>query len=176
MIKNIHTLTSAPTFAGISCASGRRALRSTLVLALVFSGCTATYGPMKANSGYSEKHIDENTIQVTYKGNVRHGKEDVRTRLIYRCSEVTVENGYPYFIVIADSSYKHVGKKEFGESDLSFETTTTMSGGVNTRVRSTFGAQETDTYFVGVFNIRLLRNPVTHAVDAKAYIRDNNRN
>ena len=156
MIKNIHT--------------------TALVLVLFFASCTTTYGPMTSAGGYSEKQIDETTIQVTYQGNVRQNQEEVRIHLIYRCSEVTVENGYPYFIVIADSSYKHIGKKEFGESDLSFETTTTMSGGVNTRVRSTFGAQETDMYFVGVFTIRLLRNPVTHSVDANAFIRENSRN
>ena len=156
MIKNIYT--------------------TALVLVLFFVSCTTTYGPMTSAGGYSEKQIDETTIRVTFQGSRHQSKEDVRMHLIYRCSEVTVENNYSHFIVIADSSYKHIGKKEFGESDLSFETTTTMSGGVNTRVRSTFGAQETDMYFVGVFTIRLLRNPVTHSVDANAFIRENSRN
>ncbi len=143
---------------------------STLVFIFLLVGCTVQN--RSTTISYSENKIDETTSQVIFEGNQQQSQEEVRQNLIYRCAKVTVKNGFSHFIVIADSSYKHVGKKEFLDSDLTFETTTTMSGGVNTRVRSNFGAQEVDSFFVGVFTIRMLNNSVTHSVDAKAYIKE----
>ena len=96
-------------------------------------------------------------------------------RLIYRCSEVTVQNGFSHFILLKDDSYKHIGKREFGNSDLSFETTTTMSGGINNRVKSNFGAQDSDAYFVGIFTIKILKNPENMSISALSFLKSNSQ-
>ena len=149
-----------------------------VVLSLIFFcvliSCSSTYAPAtEGSAGYSEYKINENTFQVTFQGNRRQSKGDVRTRLIYRCSEVTVQNGFSHFILLKDDSYKHIGKRDFGNSDLSFETTTSMSGGINNRVKSNFGAQDSDAYYVGVFTIKVLKNSATMSIDASSFINNN---
>ena len=141
----------------------------------VFISCSASYGPLNGSSGYSEVEIDKNTIQVKYRGNQHQNKDAVRMRLIYRCSEITLESGFEHFILIKDDSYKHVEKREFGNADLSFETTTSMSGGVNNRVKSDFGAQDADAYFMGIFTIRMLKYPEARSINSKSFLQENNR-
>ncbi len=137
-------------------------------------GCASTYAPsIDGSSGYHEYKINDYSYNVTFQGNRRQSRDDVRTRLIYRCSELTIQNGYNHFILLKDDSYKHIGKRDFGNSDLSFETTTTMSGGTNNRVKSNFGAQDSDVYFVGVFTIKMMKEAATMSVDASTFIRNN---
>lgn len=144
-----------------------------IVCAVLFvTGCAVQTGSVNTENRYSAEKIDETTVRVTFEGNHQQGQEDVQQYLIYHCAVVTIRNGYSHFVVIADNSYKHVGKKEFLDSDLTFETTTSMSGGVNTRVRSNFGAQDVDVSYIGDFTIRMLKSAETHAVDAKTFKRD----
>ncbi|MBT3590080.1 MAG: hypothetical protein HOK52_03320 [Candidatus Marinimicrobia bacterium] len=154
-------------------------MKQTYLIIIFFyflNGCASTYGPAtEGSSGHSEYKIKENIFQVTFKGNSRQSRDDVRMRLIYRCSEVTVQNGFSHFILLKDDSYKHIGKREFGNSDLSFETTTTMSGGINNRVKSNFGAQDSDAYFVGIFTIKILKNPENMSISALSFLKSNSQ-
>jgi hypothetical protein len=127
---------------------------------------------LNSNGGYSEI-IKDDIIQVTFQGNKQQNQNEVRMLLIYRCSEITLENGLQHFILIEDKSYKHIGKKEFGNSDFSFETTASMSGGTNNRVKSNFGPQGTNSYFVGIFSIKMLDKASNRSVNASTFIRNN---
>ncbi len=70
-----------------------------MLLVAGVSGCGATYGPKASiwgRSGYVESKLDETTWQVNYQST-----EDMETAeryLIFRCAEITVANGFDYFI------------------------------------------------------------------------------
>lgn len=144
-----------------------------LMLAML-TGCATTYGPKESMGGYSEKEIDPTMVEVTFEGNQYNKAEQIRTYLTYRCAELTLEKGFSYFLIMEDKSYEQSGEKEFAESDLTIETRTSMSGGVNNRVSSNFGAQETGKNIVGVFVIKMLLNPdpvnISATMDAQAFI------
>lgn len=142
------------------------------MLIFVLCGCAVQTGSVDAKPKYTIERIGGTTVKITFEGNRQQDEEEVRQYLIYYCAKATLKNEYLHFVVIADESYKHVGKKEFLDSDMIFETTTTMSGGVNTRVRSSFGAQDTDVNYVGIFTIRMLKNAETHSVDASMFVQD----
>ncbi len=134
---------------------------------MLFWGCATTYGPKKLAGGYSEQMIDDVTVQVTFEGNQYSDIDEIRTYLTYRCSEVTLAQGFSHFMIIEDNSFKHLGSDEIEDQGLSFETTTSMSGGVNTRVSSGFEKKPT-TNLTGSFTIQMM--PDVHPVYPAASI------
>lgn len=148
-----------------------------LTMICLLLGCAVTYRPMNATGGYSENQINENTFEVTFEGNQYNTLDEVRTFLTYRCSELTLEQGLTHFLIVEDGSYEEIPMKTFSEGDLTIETHTSLSGGTNSSVRSTFGAQERTGNPVGKFiiMIRLGPDPVhpTASMDAKQFIEAN---
>lgn len=147
----------------------------TLMLAtFIFIGCATTYGPKGTKGGYSEKQITENTFEVTFEGNEHNSADQIRNYLMYRCAELTLEQGLSHFLIVEDASYQEVPESEFVENDLVIETHTSMSGGTNNSVRSNFGAQESLTNTVGIFVIMMRQGPdPVHgaaSIDAKVLI------
>ncbi len=57
-----------------------------------------TYGGFYVN-GYSDARTNANTAIVRYDGNRFMDPEKMRGYLLYRCAEVTIQNGYDYFII-----------------------------------------------------------------------------
>jgi len=157
-------------------------MRNHVLVGLMFSlfimSCAVTYGPRDALGGYSEVQLDGTTYEVTFEGNQYNTKDEIRTCLTYRCAELTLEKGFTHFLIMEDQSYRDTGKMEFIESDMLFETHTSMSGGTNSSVRSNFGAQESTLCIVGKFVIRLLPgvDPMypTASMNAQAFIDANN--
>ncbi|GAA0282676.1 hypothetical protein GCM10009127_25100 [Alteraurantiacibacter aestuarii] len=77
-----------------------------LLLATTVTGCmTPTpYQPdvrgQAVTGGYSEQRITENRFRVTFSGNSLTSRDRVEGYLLYRAAELTVQNGYDYFIII----------------------------------------------------------------------------
>jgi len=46
---------------------------------------------------------------------------------------------------------------------------------VNNRVKSDFGAQDADAYFMGIFTIRMLKYPEARSINSKSFLQENNR-
>ena len=63
-------------------------------------GCATPYQQSGFTGGYGDTPIDSNTVLVTFKGNGYTPKEVVQMYLLYRCSEVTLRDGYDYFVVM----------------------------------------------------------------------------
>ena len=149
----------------------------TLALLSLLLGCAVSYAPMKASGGYSENQLNENTFEVTFEGNQYNSLDEVRTYLTYRCAELTLEKRLSHFLIIEDASFENIPEKEFSEGDLTIETRTSMSGGVNTTVRSTFGAQEMTSNPVGKFIIMMRQGPdpvhPTASMNAREFIEAN---
>ncbi len=81
-------------------------LRTTIVAALaaVFVAACATstpYGPASGGNpyGFSDQKIEDNRYRIVFRGNSSTNREAVETYLLYRAAELTVQNGFDYFIV-----------------------------------------------------------------------------
>ena len=76
--------------------------------ALLLAACaTATpYGPASEGGGYgfSDQQIEQNRYRITFRGNSSTSRETVEYALLYRAAELTVEQGYDYFIVVENET------------------------------------------------------------------------
>ncbi|KTF69786.1 CC0125/CC1285 family lipoprotein [Sphingomonas sp. HT-1] len=91
----------------ISSNKGRRLAAIGLMVAgsLSLASCmTATpYQPASASgsirNGYSDEQIEENRFRVSFSGNSLTSRETVERYLLYRSAELTLQNGFDYFIL-----------------------------------------------------------------------------
>ena len=73
---------------------------------LLVSGCATStpYQPLSASSavsgGYTDQRLGENRFRVTFAGNTLTSRERVETYLLFRAAELTVEQGYDWFVVV----------------------------------------------------------------------------
>lgn len=95
----------------------------TLGGALLFLAACATatpYGPADGARGYgfSEQQIEQNRFRITFRGNSSTSRETVEDSLLFRAAELTIQQGYDYFIVEerdteARTSYSRSGGTAF---------------------------------------------------------------
>ena len=71
----------------------------TLSAACLLAGCATAYQPDGVSGGYSDKVLAGNTAQVTFRGNRLTTPATVDDFLLRRCAEVTLQDGYNYFVV-----------------------------------------------------------------------------
>jgi hypothetical protein len=80
---------------------------------IVIACATATpYQPEAKGYGYSERKVEPNRYTVTFTGNSQTPRKTVEDYLLYRAAEVTLANGYDYFVLAeqnteADTRYSH---------------------------------------------------------------------
>ncbi|PIQ09205.1 MAG: hypothetical protein COW71_07505 [Ignavibacteriales bacterium CG18_big_fil_WC_8_21_14_2_50_31_20] len=67
------------------------------IVLLLLSGCATSY-----ENGYSETRIDDNCYRVSFDGNKKTTTTRAMDLALLRASELTLENGYKYFIVVDD--------------------------------------------------------------------------
>lgn len=77
----------------------RNPLVLTLALALAACATATPYQPAAKGLGYSEQKIESNRYKVSFVGNSATPREAVDNYLMYRAAEVTLSNGYDYFVV-----------------------------------------------------------------------------
>ncbi|MCY1719578.1 hypothetical protein OU798_04455 [Prolixibacteraceae bacterium Z1-6] len=71
-----------------------------ILMILLFTSCATHYNSVGYRGGYSEIRIDENTYEVTFKGNGYTCSETIKRYFLYHCAELTNEKGYSYFIIL----------------------------------------------------------------------------
>ncbi|WP_050479233.1 CC0125/CC1285 family lipoprotein [Herbaspirillum rhizosphaerae] len=78
-------------------------LRLTLLCLLsavaMLAGCKTAYGPRSFTGGYTESKIDDSTYRVSFSGNGHTTRNMVWYYWIYRCAELTTQNGYAFFVM-----------------------------------------------------------------------------
>jgi hypothetical protein len=157
----------------------KTSFRITIIVSFMFLliGCATTYGPKELAGGYAEEMLTPNTMRVMFEGNQYNDQEEIKTYLMYRCAELTLDKGFTHFLILEDASFQDVVDQEFDASDIKFETRTSMSGGVQSTVSSTFGPQETSGGTIGVFDIFMRVGPdpsyPSASLDAKSIIESN---
>lgn len=68
--------------------------------AAAFSGCATGYCARGFRGGYSEIMVNPDSFVVTYSGNGFTSSEDAIRYTLLRASELTIQNGYNYFIIL----------------------------------------------------------------------------
>lgn len=74
-----------------------------LVGFILLSGC-AYYGPSGLFGGYTETALNEDTYKVSYRGNGYCTRDQAADYLLRRAAELTLNNGYKYFVILAANS------------------------------------------------------------------------
>lgn len=92
---------------------------SLTVLALALGGCATTSTPYQPVSsanrvagGYSEVRLAQDRYSVTFVGNTLTSREQVETYLLYRAAELTVQQGFDWF-VIQDRQLEHRVEQQY---------------------------------------------------------------
>jgi hypothetical protein len=75
-----------------------------VVLALALGGCASPYGPQGIAGGFQEDKLAANVYRVAYNGNGYTSEEQVVSYWLYRCAELTLQNGYSYFGMVPEGS------------------------------------------------------------------------
>lgn len=78
------------------------------IIALFVQGCTP-YQKTGLTGGYSETQLDENVFKVAFRGNAYTNRERVADFTLLRSAELTLENGFNYFVIIDANSYSKHG-------------------------------------------------------------------
>jgi hypothetical protein len=78
-----------------------------LTLALALAACATgptPYQPADRSGGYHDQKIESNRYRLHFAGNSYTTKQTVENYLLFRAAELTLENGYDYFVTTAQST------------------------------------------------------------------------
>lgn len=85
---------------------GRGALLATLASGVLLTAACTTETPYRPatgqgfyRTGFSERQIEPNRFIVSFGGNTVTARDTVERYLLYRASELTLQNGYDYFVM-----------------------------------------------------------------------------
>lgn len=113
-----------------------RVILATSCLAFLL-GCATPYQPAGFRGGYDQLQLDANTFRVEFRGNGYARRQRVDTYLLYRCAELTVQQGYDYFVTVS------------GETDTSIHSFTTPGSFSATTTHSGYSSHTTGTIMQG---------------------------
>lgn len=71
---------------------------------LALSGCATPYGKYGLLGGFTDSRIDENTFSISVDTNGFTSQQTTSMQALYRAAELTVENGFDYFVVLNEAS------------------------------------------------------------------------
>ena len=71
-----------------------------IVFSLFCFSCATAYQPLSFSGGYSSTMLDKNIFKVSFQGNGDTSKERAEDFALLRSSEITLENGFSYFLIL----------------------------------------------------------------------------
>jgi hypothetical protein len=81
----------------------KRAFAFAALAALSLAACATStpYGPATSKNpyGFTDQKIEDGRYRIVFRGNSSTNRETVETYLLYRAAELTIENGFDYFVV-----------------------------------------------------------------------------
>jgi hypothetical protein len=77
--------------------------------ASLVQGCSTSYQPKSFSGGFSETQLDENVFNVTFSGNGFTSREQASDFTLLRSAELTLKNGYKYFVIVTADKKTSVG-------------------------------------------------------------------
>ncbi len=106
-----------------------------ILVAILLSGCSSYQqkSSLFNKSGFSEERMGSNVFRVTYEGNDKNSDEEVSDFNLLRSAEVTMENGFKYFVILkttdtsSDESFGSTPSLSSSSTSLSKEHTATST-------------------------------------------------
>jgi hypothetical protein len=107
-----------------------------ILLATFLTSCATHYGISGFRGGYNEIKIDENTYDVSFKGNGYTSGEQIKRYFLYRCSEIALSQDCSFFIMYD----KNIGSKTYATNTQgSINDNGSFNANTNTVIKS-FGS------------------------------------
>ena len=78
-------------------------LAAVLIVATL-SACATPYGKYGLLGGFTDSRIDENTYSISVDTNGLTSQQTTSMHAFYRAAELTVENGFDYFVIASDAN------------------------------------------------------------------------
>ena len=119
-----------------------------LTLLLALAGCAAKptpYQPATDDYGYSQQQIEANRYRITFAGNSATSLDTVRSYMLYRAAEVTLESGHDYFVVVDQNTQSTTTYRGTGSTPFGFGTGFRGNGGFGVGF-SSFSAYPDDSF------------------------------
>ena len=117
-----------------------------LLLCLVFlTACASPYKPYGLGGGYDDVILQPNVFQVSFRGNGYTPIDLARNYALLRAAELTIDNGYKYFLVVDSSSQSKVYRFTTPGYAKTTGNATTIGAGRTTGTVNQFGNIELDT-------------------------------
>ena len=92
---------------------------------------------MGFSGGYSDLKLDENTFRISFRGNGYTSSERVEIFALYRCAEVTSQQGFDYFVIVQEGT--QTSQFQYNTPGSYSGTTTVMGSTAYTRGNYTPG-------------------------------------
>ncbi|MFZ0676389.1 CC0125/CC1285 family lipoprotein [Candidatus Binatus sp.] len=71
-----------------------------LSAACLLASCATAYQPDGVSGGYTDQVRNGNVAKVSFRGNGLTPPESVHSYILRRCAELTIEDGYSYFVLV----------------------------------------------------------------------------
>ena len=113
---------------------------------ILLQACATSYQRKGFFGGYSETQLDENVFKVSFNGNGYTRRESAADFTLLRSAELTLENGYQYFVIIDANSY-------VSNSTYTTPTTTNTTANVYGNNYYAHGTATSTTYGGQTYNI-----------------------
>ena len=79
------------------------------LLFFLICGCATEYGASSFSGGFTDQITGNNTAVVTFKSNAFTDEVTTRKYAMRRAAELTLENGYDYFLIEGGGDYSKEG-------------------------------------------------------------------
>ena len=115
-----------------------------LALIIAVSGCATPYAPRGFwGQGYTDMKLQDNIFRISFAGNAATEAERAHNFSLLRAAEVTIENGYKYFIVSEGGTKIETSTHT---TPLSSNTRGYVDGFGNVSATTTYSGGQTFTY------------------------------
>ena len=93
-----------------------------LITTLFVLSCATTYQSQSWTGGFSETQLDTNVYTVRFRGNGYTSSARASDFTLLRSAELTLENGYKYFMIIDSGSYRDISQTSIPQQNYNYGT------------------------------------------------------
>lgn len=106
-----------------------------IAASLVLAACGTPYGSYGLLGGYTETQLADNVWQVTFEANGYTRQSTTVRYAMLRCAELTLEQGYNYFVIVNKEAYSQgagvISSGSFNASSSTLGNSTLTTGNMS---------------------------------------------